>query len=161
MKITKTIIAASVVAAAGYAGVASAHLYTFALGTANSAITRTDKFGLACAGGSTKITYQVKDVKTPTEKTTVIKIRAATTAAGLASATWYPANQLGAYTAEKTISNGPSTYYFEINKSTAALPVSNNGTETYVAQMHCKDVNNVHNPDDQSPTPDVWLLRNK
>lgn len=158
MTITKTIMAASVIAVAGYAGVASAHPYQFALGVSTTNVARTDIFGIDCNVGTAKISYQVKDVKTTPEKTTILKIRAASTQAGLASAVWYPADQLGNYTALKYITNGANIYYFEINKNAVAGVI---GTETYIAQIHCLDANGGHNPDDQSPTPDLWIKRNQ
>lgn len=158
MKINKLIVAAGLAAAAGYASVASAHDYIYALGVANSNVARTDIFGITCAAGTAKITYRVKDLKTTPEKATTIKIRGASTVAGLSSAVWDSANQTGGFTTLRTLTNGAITYYFEINKNAVTNVL---GTESYSAEIHCYDTNNQHNPDDQSTTPNVWIKRNQ
>jgi hypothetical protein len=162
MKITRTLLTATLLAATGYAGLASAHNYTYSLGVNNSNVARTDVFSIQCNSGTAKITYQVKDVKTtPTEKNPVIKIRGATTQAGLASATWDSANQLGAFTTLRTINGGTIAYWFEVNKSAATGAATNNGLETYIASIHCLDATNGHNPDDQPDVPSQWIKRNQ
>jgi hypothetical protein len=166
MKISKTILAASLLAA-GFSGIASAHDYVGSVGnaTVNAA---SDKFWIQCAGGSSYATLRVRDNPTSPEKATKVSIRGATSLAGLSAATWYTdttdtdattfdTSFSGPYgtaaNPQPRVTGGPAIYYFEVNKNMMAGVT---GAEAYIARIHCYDSSNTHNPEDQ-PTSVTYI----
>jgi hypothetical protein len=130
MKLLKTIMATSLLAAAGFSGVASAHDY---LGTLGNAAAATDRWYFTCAAGAASMTYRIKR----TAGTPCVQLSFDTTGVATVSC--------GVWSPTKTVATGAGAKIFTIKKNPAIA-----GTDSYDAQIHCIDANGVHNPDDQS-----------
>jgi hypothetical protein len=128
--------------AAGFSTSAMAHDYG---GTLGSAAAATDKFYISCAAGTAKITYQIRrNSGTPNvQAKAYAPVGAVTTSVGS-----------GSFSPLKTLATSSGAKFFQVNKSPAAT-----GTDSYTLRMHCYDVNNVHQPDDQPTT--VTYLQNQ
>jgi hypothetical protein len=135
MKKLTTLMAVSLIAAAGFSGVASAHDY---LGTLGASATATDMWYFTCLNPNTaKVQLQVKrQAGTPC-------VKAALNGAALSATSC----STTAFTALQTVATGPGTKIFTINKNPAIA-----GTDSYTVRAHCIDNAGVHNPDDQTAT---------
>lgn len=132
MKKIKTLIAASLVAAAGFSGAASAHDYLGTLGTAAAA---TDIWYFTCLNPNTaKVQLQVKR----TAGTPCVK-------ASLSGTTLTATSCSTSYTALTSVSTGAGNKVFIVNKSPALA-----GGISYNVRAHCIDNTGVHNPADQT-----------
>jgi hypothetical protein len=139
MKKLKTLMAASLVAAAGFSGAASAHDY---LGTLGTAATAKDIWYFQCLNPNTaKVQLQVKrQAGTPCVKAALNGTALSATSCSTTT-----------FTALQSIAAGPGAKVFTISKNPALA-----GTDSYTVRAHCIDNTGVHNPDDQT-TPQTYL----
>ncbi len=139
MKTIKTMIAASLVAAAGFSGAASAHDYLGGLGTAAAA---TDAWYFTCLKPTTtKVQIQVKrQAGTPCVKAALNGTALSATSCSTTT-----------FTTLQQVATGPGNKIFIVNKSPAA-----SGTLSYTVRAHCIDNTGVHNPADQT-TPQTYF----
>jgi hypothetical protein len=149
MKLQKTIMAASLLLAAGFTGAASAHTVSGGLGNATTDAARTDVFTVQCLAGSSYFTVRVRDVKTTPEKATKVSIQASKVGATpavtpLATDT---VDTDANFSNTETITGGTGVYTVSVNKTMVA---GVKGAESYVAEIHCYDAQNQHNPEDQT-----------
>lgn len=138
MKKIKTLIAVSLVAVAGFSGVASAHDYLGTLGTAKAA---TDVWYFTCLNPNTaKVQLQVKR----TSGTQCVKAALVSPAANATSCS------SASFTPLVTVSTGAGNKFFIVNKNPQAA-----GGVSYTVRAHCLDNTGVHNPADQT-TPQTY-----
>ena len=139
MKKLKTLMAASLVAAAGFSGAASAHDY---LGTLGAAAAAKDIWYFSCLNPNTaKVQLQVKrQAGTPCVKAALSGT--ALTATSCSTTTFTTLQQVAA---------GAGNKFFIVNKNPALA-----GTLSYTVRAHCIDNTGVHNPADQT-TPQTYL----
>lgn len=141
MKRLKIIMAGSLLAAAGFSGVVSAHDY---LGTLGAAATATDKYYLVCAAGTAKLTYQVQR----TFGTGNLSIEGAKAGATVTPPPVASISSGTAFSPVKTMTGGGAgAYFFTVKKSPAS-----GAARGWRARIHCYDANGQHNPDDQPTT---------
>ena len=139
MRKIKTLMAASLVAAAGFSGAASAHDYLGTLGTAAAA---TDVWYFTCLNPNTaKVQLQVKrQAGTPCVKAQLSGAALTATSCSTTS-----------FTTLQTVATGAGNKVFTVNKNPALA-----GAASYTVRAHCIDNTGVHNPDDQT-TPQTYL----
>lgn len=138
MKKIKTLMAVSLIAAAGFSGAASAHDY---LGTLGTATTATDIWYFTCLNPNTaKVQLQVaRTAGTPCVK------------AALSGTTLNATSCSTSFTALQQVATGPGNKVFIVNKNPQIA-----GTLSYNVRAHCIDNTGVHNPADQT-TPQTYL----
>lgn len=139
MKKLKTLMAASLVAAAGFSGAASAHDY---LGTLGTAATAKDTWYFSCLNSSTaKVQLQVKrQAGTPCAKAALSFPALSATSCSTTT-----------FTTLQQVTTGSGAKVFTISKNPAIA-----GTLSYTVRAHCIDSTGVHNPDDQT-TPQTYI----
>ena len=138
----KKIMAASFLIAAGYAGLASAHSQSGALGSATSAAAAADIYAVTCSndgsGPPAKLFLQVQDLP-PKLPTVLVGIQA--TKGGVASTQSIDTKDGdGVYSTGVTLSGGAGVYTLIVNKFASTVK----GSETYIAQFHCQTATGVH-----------------
>jgi hypothetical protein len=149
MKLQKTIMAASLLLAVGLTGAASAHTVSGGLGNSTTDAARTDVFTVQCLAGSSYFTVRVRDVKTTPEKATKVSIQASK-AGAIPAVTPLSTDTIDTdllWSASQKITGGTGVYTVNVNK-TKVTGVK--GAESYVAEIHCYDAQNQHNPEDQT-----------
>jgi hypothetical protein len=141
MKLQKIIITASLLLAAGYGSMVSAHTQSGALGSAATGNAATDIYNVTCSndgsGAPAKLFVQVKDlapvlaplVSVQASKSTLLSLVSTDGVDGDAN-----------YSAGVTVAGGAGTYIMKVTKSASAVK----GLETYVAQFHCQTSGGVH-----------------
>ncbi|MEQ1557588.1 MAG: hypothetical protein ABL933_01440 [Methyloglobulus sp.] len=140
MKTITTIMAASLLLAAGFSSVASAHTYAGTLKAPTAAIPGpTDKFYIVCAAGSATLEYSISRTA-PAAGTLKLQIKETNHAASVTNGT------KGTLSPVITFPATAGAYSFSVSKS----PVTAAGTASYSAQIHCIDANGVHQDSDQS-----------
>jgi hypothetical protein len=138
MKISKKILAATLLLAAGYAGLVSAHTQSGAVGIATSGVAKTDVYVVKCPAPGAKLWAHVKDlapVKAPLVSTQVTK--------GTASSSLSIDSKDGdtLYSSPAvTLAAGSGNYTLKVNKSASSVI----GIETYIAEFHCQTAGGVH-----------------
>jgi hypothetical protein len=139
MKKFKTLMAVSLVAAAGFSGAAFAHDY---LGTLGTAATAKDIWYFQCLNPNTaKVQLQVKrQAGTPCVKAALSGTALSATSCSTTS-----------FTALQAVAAGPGAKVFTVSKNPALA-----GTDSYTVRAHCIDNTGVHNPNDQT-TPQTYL----
>jgi hypothetical protein len=135
MKKIKALLVTSLLAVAGFSGVASAHDYTGSLG---SAATATDRWYFVCSAGTASLTYQIQRTAGTAAH---VKVKFDTT--GIISGPTTGAAAVTAFSPLKTAATGASAKFFTINKTAA-------GAVSYRVRAHCLDASGTHNPDDQT-----------
>jgi len=144
----KKIMAASFLIAAGYAGFASAHTQSGALGSAASAAAATDVYVVTCSndgsGPPAKLFLQVKDLAPVLAPLVGIQASKGT----VASATSVDTKDGDAiYSTGVYLSAGAGAYLLKVNKYASTVK----GFETYTAQFHCQTAGGVH-------TGTTWVM---
>ncbi|ESS72937.1 hypothetical protein MGMO_41c00030 [Methyloglobulus morosus KoM1] len=139
MKKLKTLMAASLVAAAGFSGAASAHDYLGTLGTAAAA---KDIWYFTCLNPNTaKVQLQVKrQAGTPCVKAALSSPALSATSCSTTT-----------FTTLQQVATGSGNKVFIVSKNPAIA-----GTLSYTVRAHCIDNTGVHNPADQT-TPQTYL----
>jgi hypothetical protein len=131
------IIPATLLIAAGYAGIASAHTQSGTVGLATSGVAKTDVYVVTCNAPGTKLYLRVRDlapVKAP-----LVSIQA--TKGGASSALSTDAvDGDGNYSPTVTLVAGSGNYVLKVNKSASSVI----GIESYVAEFHCQNVGGGH-----------------
>ena len=141
MIISKKIMAASFLIAAGYAGLASAHTQSGTVGLANSGLAKTDVYTVHCPAPATKLYLHVKDlapVKLPVVSIQAIK-------GGSSPLSNDAVDGDAAYSPVATLAAGSGDYRLNVNKSayTGTL-AAHKGAEVYIAEFHCQDAGGNH-----------------
>ena len=139
---------ATFLVAAGYAGLASAHTQSGALGSAASAAAATDVYAVTCSndgsGAPAKLFLQVKDL--PLVLAPVIGIQATkSTVASTQSVDTKDGDAV--YSTGVYLSAGAGAYLLKVNKYASTVK----GFETYTAQFHCQTAGGVH-------TGTTWVM---
>jgi hypothetical protein len=137
MKNSKKLLAATLLIAAGYAGLVSAHTQSGAVGLANSGVARTDVYVVHCVAPGSRLWLRVKElppVKAPlvsiqTTKGTVSSVLSTDTIDGDAI-----------YSTGVTLAAGSGDFTLNVNKSASTVV----GIETYVAEFHCQNAGGSH-----------------
>jgi len=142
MKNSKKIMAATLLIAVGYAGLASAHSQAGAVGLANSGVARTDVYVVHCIAPGTKLWLRVKGlapVKVPLVSTQATKY----IASSVLSTDTVDGDAL--YSPTVVLAAGSGDYTLNVNKSayTGTL-AAHNGPQTYVAEFHCQNAAGSH-----------------
>ncbi len=135
MKKIKALLIASLLAAAGFSSVASAHDYTGSLGSAAGA---TDRWYFVCSGGTASLTYQIQRTAG-----TAAHVRVKFDTTGIISGPTTGTAAVTAFSPLKTAATGASVKILTINKTAA-------GAVSYRVRAHCIDASGQHNPDDQT-----------
>ena len=141
MKNSKKIMTATLLIAAGYAGLVSAHTQSGAVGIANSGVARTDVYAVTCSndgsGAPAKLTVRIKDlapVKAPLVSTQLSK-------SGASSPLSTDARDGDTlFSPFVTLARGAGVYTLRVNKSASTVV----GIETYIADFHCQTAGGVH-----------------
>lgn len=144
MKRLKTIMTASLLLATGYAGLASAHTQSGAVGVATTGVARTDVYRVTCIAPAAKLYLHVKDlapVKAPLVSTQATK---GTASSALSTDT---VDGDANYSPAVTLVAGTGDYTLKVNKSASTVV----GIETYVAEFHCQDAGGNH-------TDTTWIM---
>ena len=144
----KKIMAASLLIAAGYAGLAAAHTQSGALGSAASSAAATDVYAVSCSnngsGAPAKLFLQVKDLAPVLAP--VISIQASKgTIASTQSVDIKDGDAI--YSTGVYLSGGAGVYSLKVNKFASTVK----GLETYTAQFHCTTAAGVH-------TGTTWVM---
>ena len=141
MKHSKKLMTATLLIAAGYAGLVSAHTQSGAVGIATSGAARTDVYAVTCSndgsGAPAKLAAQVKDlapVKAPLVSTQISK----GTASSALSTDRVDGDNI--YSSLVSLTGGAGVYTLKVNKSASTVV----GIETYVVQFHCQTAGGVH-----------------
>jgi len=143
MKNSKTIMAASLLIAVGYAGLAYAHSQTGTLGLPTSGgVARTDVYVVHCIAPASKLWLRVKDLA-PVKAPLVITQTTKDTVSSVLSTDTVDGDAL--YSPSVTLSGGAGDYTLNVNKSayTGTL-AAHKGPETYVAEFHCQNAAGNH-----------------
>jgi outer membrane receptor protein involved in Fe transport len=148
MKNCKMIMSATLLVAAGYAGLAAAHALSGTLGRAASAAAATDVYKVTCSnngsGAPAKLFLQVKDL--PLVLAPVIGIQATkSTVASTQSVDTKDGDAV--YSKGVFLSAGAGVYSLKVNKFASTVK----GAETYTAQFHCLTAAGVH-------TGTTWVM---
>ena len=142
MKISKKIMTTSLLIAAGYAGLASAHTQSGAVGLAKSGLAKTDLYVVHCPAPATTLYLRVKDlapVKLP-----LVSIQATNGSSSTPLSTDVRDGN-AIYSPATTLTAGPGDYTLSVNKSAYTRTLAaHKGAETYVAEFHCRDASGNH-----------------
>ena len=149
MKNCKKIMSATLLVAAGYAGLATAHTQSGTLGSAASAAAATDVYAVTCSndgsGPPAKLFLQVQDL--PPKLPTVLVGIQATKGVVASTQSIDTVDGDGVYSKGVTLSGGAGVYSLKVNKFASTVK----GAETYVAQFHCQTAAGVH-------TGTTWVM---
>ncbi len=141
MKNSKKIMAATLLIASGYAGLASAHALSGAVGIATSGVARADVYAVTCSndgsGAPAKLAAHVKNlapVKPPKVGIQLVK--------GTKSTIFSidPVDGDAAFSPFVTLVGGAGVYTMIVQKLTSTAI----GIQTYVAEFHCQTAGGVH-----------------
>ena len=133
MKNSKKIMLASLLIAAGYSTLASAHSQSGSLGA--SASGATDVYAVTCGAGTAKLFLQVKDLAPVVAPKVSIQ---ATKGAASSTLSTDAVDGDAVYSPGVTVAGTPGVFTLKVNKSAVA------GAETYVAQFHCQTSAGAH-----------------
>jgi hypothetical protein len=141
MIMSKKTMAATLLLAAGYAGLASAHTQSGTVGLANSGLAKTDIYVVHCIPPATKLFVHVKDlapVKLPVVSIQAIK-------GGSSPLSNDAVDGDANYSPVQTLAAGSGDYTMSVNKSayTGTL-AAHKGPETYIAEFHCQNASGSH-----------------
>lgn len=141
-------MAASFLIAAGYAGLASAHTQSGALGSAASAAAATDVYAVTCSndgsGAPAKLFLQVKDLAPVLAPIVGIQATKGTVASTQSIDT---KDGDAIYSTGVYLSAGAGVYSLKVNKFASTVK----GSETYTAQFHCQTAGGAH-------TGTTWVM---
>lgn len=121
----KSLMAASLLAAAGFIGTASAHTQTGSLGTTATA---TDYYQVTCGTGTTKLYLRVSD----TSASDSVLVSAQAQKGTVAINTTDPTGGDGVYSPSVTLSSSTGVYDVLVDKTAA-------NTQNYTLEVHCQD----------------------